>query len=851
MSAAVPSPSSAPVPRPRQIASCVNCRSRKVKCDRLRPSCSRCVKHKQNCCYFGDGKSFDDVPGKKVPVMLTREAGGYYWPEGQPPQSPAVMPILPQPAGGPLGYGYYPYWPGPGQPGQPGQQQQQPVLQQQQPVPQQPAPPLPPPGQSRTLPLPTQPPSTPSSTLTHGLPPIQPPQPPGQTASTAQPLPTPPQANAPPNPPRQVHAGRIVADAGGVLHYSQSFFSAVLKSATPVKSMDSAPGESSSVPFFCATKVVPPPTLAPPKRILDSLLHTYTSDIHSVIRIVDLTLFYKDMERFEANPNSLTAGRRSLLYAMLFFAADVHSKMSRTTNPQMDTSEIDTWRKRLQSAAKDALSESEFLLKPDFHAIRAFILLMYCDVGESLTKGAGLMELPILIRLAQSVGLHRDPSNFPGMFTFAECEMRRRTWIYVQHLDSFYSRSFGLEPMVSDKMFDTRFPLLVNDVDLHGSEIEESYNDGSLHRTSHEEFDGLFWPIIPDEMDWNDMCQSTIHTSTPVLFRRLYQRLVCPRPNPIEEDLALLNYVRDFHERLFAVTYRCDSRSRRTAFCMSRLVNSRCLIYLYTPYLSGGAHSSASADLREHVFTTSLASLEYALEMTLSPYYVNQQWFSRKYTQVEHLLFLLTKLKLDPQWKEQQRAWQLACRTCEAYTKGHFADSSSKGWHACIKLRDIVSRTLGLQIDLGSEKWPLSVEYQQSLKRESREERREKKKLKREEDWITGGAVVPASGASSGAQTPPITRVTSLSHEPVSDTSSPSVGMQPPLSHPIFSLMPGSSDPLNPADILDSNLFAFPMAVDTAPIRDSWAEELGDSLDWNEWDKMVQFIRTGTSTNNQ
>lgn len=83
--------------RPRQIASCVNCRSRKVKCDRQRPSCSRCIKHKQSCSYF-DGRELE-VPGRRVPVEVRLS---------QP--SPSLVSGLALP-------GYYYGYPGQGQPG--------------------------------------------------------------------------------------------------------------------------------------------------------------------------------------------------------------------------------------------------------------------------------------------------------------------------------------------------------------------------------------------------------------------------------------------------------------------------------------------------------------------------------------------------------------------------------------------------------------------------------------------------------------------------------------------------------------------------------------------------------------
>ncbi|KAG5359143.1 hypothetical protein CJU90_3878 [Yarrowia sp. C11] len=534
--------------------------------------------------------------------------------------------------------------------------------------------------------------------------------------------------------------GRLVKDDSGILHYSQSFFSSVLQSNTPVKSME---GEASGVPFFCKPgepdPSIPPTQLPIPRHVITTLLTTYISDIHSVIRIVDLVQFHKDLTDYFAEPKTATPGKMAMLYAMLFFAADVYIKLNEGA----------------QSQAPD-------------------------------------ME-------------HSGLGKLRGM-------------------------------------------------ELSGS---KAGSGGSSDISTHA------W------VEWkNKLYTAATNTLVHIMFRRLYQRLVGCNPRDLSRDLALLDHVRGFHERLFETTSHCDSRSRRTAFCMSRLVNSRCLIYLYTPYLSRkekpGDLASSSPDsrdsrdaLREHIFTTSLLSLEYALEMTLSPYYVNQQWFSRKYTQVEHLLFLLTKLKLDPAWSQQKRAWQLACRTCEAYTKGYFADSSSKGWHACIKLRDIVSRTLGLEIDLGKEQWPLSVEYEGTRRKESSMgsfSAASSGSGSRESGLrssLSFGVKVEESGASVAEEVGPSTtgptnsNPTDVEDKKVTDsafTAAMETANDPShVSQPV-TIESDMSFSLNPTDILDSNLFgAFPLAANS--VRDDWTQELGGDVDWSEWDKMVHFIR--------
>lgn len=68
------------------------------------------------------------------------------------------------------------------------------------------------------------------------------------------------------------------------------------------------------------------------------------------------------------------------------------------------------------------------------------------------------------MRIAQQMGLHRDGSHL-GLSVF-ETEMRRRVWWHITYMDRTITRSSGFvsAPLPAN---DTRYPLNVNDSDLH------------------------------------------------------------------------------------------------------------------------------------------------------------------------------------------------------------------------------------------------------------------------------------------------------------------------------------------------------------------------------------------------
>ena len=55
------------------------------------------------------------------------------------------------------------------------------------------------------------------------------------------------------------------------------------------------------------------------------------------------------------------------------------------------------------------------------------------------------------MRVAQTMGLHRDPAQF-GIGP-CEAEYRRRLWYHIVHMDSVVAMSSGLPPLVNDEIY--------------------------------------------------------------------------------------------------------------------------------------------------------------------------------------------------------------------------------------------------------------------------------------------------------------------------------------------------------------------------------------------------------------
>lgn len=87
-----------------------------------------------------------------------------------------------------------------------------------------------------------------------------------------------------------------------------------------------------------------------------------------------------------------------------------------------------------------------------------------------------------LVRLAMTMGLHRDPSEHPDIPPF-QAEMRRRIWFTVVELDLQISGNSGHPTAIRKENFTTHLPLEINDADIQIGMTEMQVVNTSGKRT--------------------------------------------------------------------------------------------------------------------------------------------------------------------------------------------------------------------------------------------------------------------------------------------------------------------------------------------------------------------------------
>jgi len=115
-----------------------------------------------------------------------------------------------------------------------------------------------------------------------------------------------------------------------------------------------------------------------------------------------------------------------------------------------------------RSSVEQCLIVGEYTKKPYLHTVQTLLLLCMSSTDDNSWLFMGMV-----VRIAMSMGLHRDPEQFPAI-TPGEGEMRRRLWTQITCVDLLMSIQIGLPSMLREDECDTKLPL-----NLHDDEIGE------------------------------------------------------------------------------------------------------------------------------------------------------------------------------------------------------------------------------------------------------------------------------------------------------------------------------------------------------------------------------------------
>ena len=229
-------------------------------------------------------------------------------------------------------------------------------------------------------------------------------------------------------------------------------------------------------------KVVEPEMLenVPTKRQSHILYRGFMSGVHAISPVVHPPTILKLYNAFwEWYDYSSYSGEPCpdpsfipLLYA-IWYGGSVTVSI-RTIKAEFNVASRFALSKTFNEEVTRWLTKISFPRSPSLQGLAAYLLVqtILSKEEEPLTSS---LFISFAMRVAQTMGLHRDPAKF-GIQPY-EAEYRRRIWWHIVHMDGVVAMSSGLPPLVGDENFwDVRDASEIKDT-LLGSPEAEKYEE--------------------------------------------------------------------------------------------------------------------------------------------------------------------------------------------------------------------------------------------------------------------------------------------------------------------------------------------------------------------------------------
>ena len=204
----------------------------------------------------------------------------------------------------------------------------------------------------------------------------------------------------------------------------------------------------------------------PDKMCCDCLFDAYLWNFHPVVPLIHIPSFRKEYERFWdlrfQSGGQKTTQSTPLILAVLFAGSVVCSTLKFERYFVSEDHEEITL--QLYWMSSRALSLSGFPRVPTVESLSAYLIVQgtWMREEEPLTTCS---FVGVAVRVAQMLGLNKEPSLFKSSISPVAAEVRRRVWWHCFHLDVLVAMASGLPPLIDRDSFN------VNKV----SELREDY----------------------------------------------------------------------------------------------------------------------------------------------------------------------------------------------------------------------------------------------------------------------------------------------------------------------------------------------------------------------------------------
>ncbi|RDW58451.1 hypothetical protein BP5796_12381 [Coleophoma crateriformis] len=195
----------------------------------------------------------------------------------------------------------------------------------------------------------------------------------------------------------------------------------------------------------------------PERDVADRLVQNYFRTMEGTYRILHTQSFYHEYEQYWKDP--LRAAPPSIMKILLTMA------IGSCFYQDEDSGSLRARAQQWVSAAQIWVSAPLEKARLNVSVLQVHCLLLLARQTNAVGGDLTWISAGSLLRTAFLIGLHRDPKYFPRM-SILQSELRRRLWATVLEMTVQTSLDSGMPPLISMNDFDTKSPSNVDDEDL-------------------------------------------------------------------------------------------------------------------------------------------------------------------------------------------------------------------------------------------------------------------------------------------------------------------------------------------------------------------------------------------------
>ncbi|KAH0550922.1 hypothetical protein GP486_007712 [Trichoglossum hirsutum] len=447
--------------------------------------------------------------------------------------------------------------------------------------------------------------------------------------------------------------GRLVINEGRSRYVSSNFWASLTNEVDDLKAMlyedesendGSSPGSGLSVTngrdgfvFGYHSLATTLRELHPEPNLIDYLWQIYSSNVDPVLKIIHKPTFEENLAKAKFNLDGLSKGTEALMFAMYFAAVTSLKPEECRSMLQMEKS---TLHNKYRFAVEQALARAGLLDTRELVILQAFVIFLVCVRRHTESKKVWTLT-GLAIRIAQSLGLHRDGTAF-DLNPF-ETEMRRRLWWQICILDIRSAEDDGTDPSIMEYSFDTKLPLNINDDDID-PETEKA-------PASRKECTDMVFCLVRFEIYRSlRRLNRVIHLGYRHETQR--QELTLKEKEKLIEDCQLM-----LKEKYLD---KCDMTVplHWVSAAVVKLVIAKIYLIIHHPFQQKDGGVTVPQETRDHLFHTSCVVLEYSHLIQSWPAASHWGWLFETYVQWHAVAFILTELCVRADGPEVDKAWK-------------------------------------------------------------------------------------------------------------------------------------------------------------------------------------------------